>query len=189
MKSLAPIVLLALAACTTAAQPVRVTRFAARPDLPKGPVAAATVPSASLEQRSYDAAIADALARAGFPTTDGPSARYLYTLEVTRDVREGPPRRSPVTIGLGGGTGGYGGGVGLGASFGIGKRKSSATASTYLTLRLSDRATGTTVWEGSAKSQGPDGSDRTQPVPTVQRMADALLRDFPGQSGRTISVP
>jgi hypothetical protein len=174
---------LALALVTTAAVaaiPVQVTRFTTPGELVRGPVAPA-VAAASLEQSTYDAAVSRKFADIGF-TGEG-SARYLYKAEVTKDVRRNTVRRSPVTIGIGGGTGGFGGGFGIGGSFGLGGNRGRDTTVTTLSVKLIDYATGQTVWEGraAAESTAPGGE-------SVDRLADALFKDFPGQSGRTISV-
>ncbi len=168
------------ASAAGAKQPVQVTRFTSGTEIVRGPAAPA-VAAVSLEQSTYDAAVSKALADVGF-APEG-AATYVYTAEVTKDVRRNPVRRSPVTIGIGGGTGGYGGGFGIGGSFGIGGNRSRDTTVTVLSVRLRDRATGRTVWEGraEAESTAPGGE-------SVERLAAALFKDFPGQSGRTISV-
>ena len=188
MRRLILATLILTAGCATTPAPVAVTRFAARPDVPRGSVAAA--PGAiSLEQKNYDFAVERALVSAGFqPLTDG-QPRYIFTSEVTRDSRDAAPRRSPVTIGIGGGTGGYGGGFGLGASFGLGSTRSRNAVVTRLSVQLRDRITNAVVWEGRAQTSAADDSPSAQPSAAVERLAQALFRDFPGESGRTISVP
>jgi hypothetical protein len=174
---------LSLALCSGAvaiAKPVEVTRFAAPGEIARGPAAPA-VAAGSLEQSTYDAAVSSALAQAGFAAEGSP--RYTYTAEVTKDVRRNSVRRSPVTIGVGGGTGGFGGGFGIGGSFGIGSSRGRDTTMTTLFVQLRDRTSGQVVWEGRAqtKSTAPGGE-------RIERLAAALFRDFPGQTGRTISV-
>ncbi len=172
---------LGVALCSGAvAKPVQVTRFAAQGEIVRGP-AAPFAAAAGLEQSTYDAAVSRELAQAGFAAEGAP--RYTYTTEVTKDVRRNPVRRSPVTIGIGGGTGGYGGGIGIGGSFGIGNSRSRDTTMTTLFVQLRDRASGKVVWEGRAEAESTaPGGER------IERLAAALFRDFPGQTGRTISV-
>jgi hypothetical protein len=171
----------ALCAGTAAyAKPVQVTRFAATGEIVRGPAAPAAA-AVSLEQSTYDAAVSRELAQAGF-AAEG-TALYTYTAEVTKDVRRDPIRRSPVTIGIGGGTGGYGGGFGIGGSFGIGSSRGRDTTMITLFVQLRDRASGKVVWEGRAQTDSTaPGGER------IERLAAALFRDFPGQTGRTISV-
>ena len=175
--------LLALATSATPAParpPVSVTRFALDAAVVPGTVAPAGG-APTLEARHDEDIVAGQLARLGFATSDPGSARYLYTVEVSRDLRAPVQRRSPVTIGIGGGTGGYGGGVGLGASFGLGGRPREVTT-TRLFVRLRDRATQQVVWEGRAEASGEARDTDTA------RLAAALFRDFPGATGRTITV-
>lgn len=162
------------------AKPVQVTRFSASVAVTPGPAAPATK-AATLEQSTYEAVVARELASVGF-APEG-EARYTYSVEVTKDVRADRARRSPVTIGIGGGTGGWGGGVGLGASFGIGSGRNRDTTITRLSVQLRDRVTGNTIWEGRAEATSTAvGGER------IERLAAALFKDFPGQTGRTISV-
>lgn len=162
------------------AKPVQVTRFATPVAVTPGPAAPVTK-AATFEQSTYEGAVALELARLGF-APDG-EVRYTYNVEVTKDVRTDRVRRSPVTIGIGGGTGGWGGGVGLGASFGIGSGRGRDTTVTRLSVQLRDRVSGNTVWEGRAETESAAvGGER------IERLAAALFRDFPGQTGRTISV-
>ncbi len=174
---------LAVALCSgtvAVAKPVQVTRFAAPEEIMRGPAAPATA-AVSLEQSTYDAAVSRELAQAGF-AAEG-KAQYIYTAEVVKDVRRNTARRSPVTIGIGGGTGGYGGGFGIGGSFGIGSSRGRDTTFTTLFVQLRDRTSGKVVWEGRAEADSTaPGGER------IERLAAALFRDFPGQTGRTISV-
>ncbi|UVO55531.1 DUF4136 domain-containing protein [Sphingomonas sp. SUN039] len=183
MKKLFAVAALGVALSTAMpaiARPVQVTRFAIAEAIVPGPVAPMKT-AVSLEQSTYDTAVVQELARIGF-SGEG-AARYDYTVEVTKDVRRDPVRRSPVTIGIGGGTGGWGGGFGIGGSFGVGTPRGRDTTVTRLFVQLRDRSTGKTVWEGRAESEsGAAGGER------IERLAAALFRDFPGQSGRTISV-
>lgn len=179
-----PLALVVMSAAAAARPPVEVTRFAAQPTIVPGSASPTSTPGQSLEQRANEDAVAGALSRVGFRPADPANARYTYSVDVTREVRDAQRRRSPISIGIGGGTGGYGGGVGLGANFGVGGRRSSATTVTRLSVQLHDRATQSVVWEGRATTT----DDRDQPVATVTRLADALFKDFPGDSGRTIKV-
>ena len=169
------------AAPALARTPVSVTRFSLDATVVRGTVAVAGG-APSLESRADEDAVARTLAQAGFAAADAGSARYLYTVEVAHDLRPSIQRRSPVTIGIGGGTGGYGGGVGLGASFGIGRHPPQDIVTARLFVRLRDRVTQQVVWEGRAEATGAPRDTETG------RLASALFRDFPGASGRTITV-
>jgi Domain of unknown function (DUF4136) len=176
--------LIALSACTTTMPPIDVTRFSRAGDVVRGPVAAIPDSAPTLEQRRHESVVGQQLTRLGFAARDATTARYVYAVDVTRDSHAAAPQRAPVTIGIGGGAGGYGGGIGVGASFGLG-RQSRDRIVTRLAVRLVDKASGQVVWEGRAEGL----SDPRAQDSDVGRLAAALFRDFPGESGRTISVP
>jgi hypothetical protein len=56
---------------------------------------------------------------------------------------------------------------------------------TLLDVRIQRRSDGSTFWQGRAVTEHPAGAPRAE---TVERLAAALFRDFPGESGRTIRV-
>jgi Domain of unknown function (DUF4136) len=178
---------IALSGCAASIPPVQVTRFHLGSEIARAPVAPVALDS-SLERAAYDAAVARELARLGF-APGGTEARYTFATEVTRDTRAAAPKRSPITIGVGGGTGGYGGGVGVGASFGLGGNKSSEIVVTRLSVQLRERGGKGIVWEGRAETEAGSNAPASQPGLAADKLATALFKDFPGESGRTITVP
>jgi hypothetical protein len=56
---------------------------------------------------------------------------------------------------------------------------------TMLDVRIQRRSDGSVFWQGRAIAETPAGAARAE---TVGRLAEALFRDFPGESGRTIRV-
>ena len=50
-------------------------------------------------------------------------------------------------------------------------------------------ATGAVVWEGRAQTEAPGNAPAAQPGLAADKLARALFQDFPGESGRTITVP
>ncbi len=106
--------------------------------------------------------------------------------QVDRSFFDGPPRSS-FSIGIGGGSYGYGGGVGGGVSVPIQGRPTQNVA-TRLIVQIKRRSDSTTIWEGRAETAQRFGTPGSQPAETVAKLAGALFRDFPGVSGRTISV-
>jgi Domain of unknown function (DUF4136) len=188
MRSIVIASALALGGCAASIPPVSVTRF--HLGAPAVGTIAATPGVNTLEAGTYRAAVERELNRLGFATTgDAQNAVYTFSATTTTDTRDALAQRSPVTIGIGGGTGGYGGGVGLGASFGIGGNKSRQIVVTQLSVQLRRRADQTVVWEGRAETQAPSNAPAAQPGLAADKLASALFRDFPGISGRTISVP
>jgi len=182
---------LTLAGCATT-QPVEVTRFHLDRPLGRGtidvqPLAAAG--PASLEFKTYAAAVQGELLRAGYTAAaPGATAQYLATVDFIRTSRgvidEGPP----VTLGLG--VGGFGRHVGGGAEggIGIGKHRRKELIASQLSVRITDRATGSTVWEGRAELDGAVGLHQVDSGAAAARLAHALFQGFPGESGRTIRV-
>lgn len=187
-----------LAGCETTATnaPVQVTRFHLGAPLERGTLTVEPAPGGapgSLEFQTYAAAVQSQLLNQGFtaPAT-GNSGQYVAVLGVNRDTREGPPRRSPFTIGIGGGgySGGYGGGVGLGGgvSFPIGKARSRAIIGTEMSVQIRRRSDNTVIWEGRAQTQADERAPAAQADQAAGKLAHALFLGFPGESGRSITV-
>lgn len=195
MRTVAIVSLAVLAAaCTAPSAPVRVTRF--HLDAPIDRVAVAVAPDpgtsnvAGLEAAFYERAIAAELAAQGFGTggAAGGGEPLLASFSVTRTLREIEPPRSPVTIGIGGGS--FGGGVGGGGSvaFGVGKKRGREAYVTELAVQLRRRPAGEVVWEGRAQTSADTRAPEAQPEATARKLSRALFQGFPGESGRTISV-
>lgn len=200
MARIVPLVLagaaLALAGCatTTGGRGTDVTRYHLGQPIPPGAVAVeplATSVTISPEYRSYADAVGVELGRLGFAPTagvEGGSSPYIASVSFTRSAR-GTVRTPPkFSIGLGGGS--YGGGVGLGGgvSTGIGAKTREVIVS-ELAVQLRRRSDGTVIWEGRAQSGGLERTGDVQPGPTAARLANALFKGFPGESGVTISAP
>lgn len=189
---------MSLGACATTptASPVEVSRFHLGAPLETGTLSAEATTAGwatSLESQIYTAAVANELAKYGYaqPAT-GANSQYLAVVGVTRTTRPGPPRRSPITIGIGGGTstGGYGGGVGIGGgvSFPIGKPRYRTIVMTDLSVQIRRRTDGTVIWEGHAQTATDSQSPDAQTNAEAAKLAGAIFRGFPGESGRTITV-
>ncbi len=200
MKTLALLapVALAVSGCATTGPrsgPTEVIRYNLGQPIAPGTVAVEPISGAaqvSPEYQMYADAVAAELGRLGFtPAPAGTSPQYFAAVgfnRVSRGEVRTPPRFS---IGLGGGNfgGGRGGGVGLGGgvSTGIGGKTLQAYSS-ELAVQLKRRSDGTIVWEGRAQRPSLSGPDE-QPIATAGRMANALFRGFPGESGITTTVP
>lgn len=70
------------------------------------------------------------------------------------------------------------------AGLGAGSREANAVA-TLLDVRIQRRSDGSVFWQGRAVAEMPASTPRAQ---VVEQLAEALFRDFPGESGRTIRV-
>jgi len=183
---------LALAGCATAPES-QVTRFHLNQPIARGQIAVEPLLPAdkgSAEFQSYSSIIGAELARLGFTEAPGLAAsEQVAVVGVERGTRDTLGRRSGLTVGIGGGSYGWGGGVGGGVSFPVGgSSRGSQVVVTRLFVQIKRRSDGTVFWEGRAETAARAGSPDAQPVDTVRRLASAMFRDFPGQSGRTITV-
>ncbi|HEU4969430.1 DUF4136 domain-containing protein [Sphingomonas sp.] len=180
--------LLALGACATPSPPVEVTRFHLGEVNERGTVAIEPEPGArpGMEFDIYANAVANELNRLGFAQVDGVGqSLYVAVVDVRTAARERVGGGSPVSVGIGGSTGGWHSGVGGGISFGLGGRRGGLWVGAELSVQLKRRSDQTVVWEGRARGEAPERDSAA----LAGRLANALFRDFPGQSGRTISVP
>jgi hypothetical protein len=78
--------------------------------------------------------------------------------------------------------------MGIGGGAALGGTSAPNVVVTLLEVRIKRRSDGTIFWEGRAASEGPANSTAAERTAAVEKLAEALFRDFPGESGRTISV-
>ncbi len=90
-------------------------------------------------------------------------------------------------MGVGGSTGSYGGGVGVGIGIDL-SGKPKPVIATQLRIQLREAGGGKTVWEGRAETAAKQGSPAAQPGMAAGKLADALFRDYPGASGKTVTI-
>ena len=188
----------ALAGCATTSSlpPTEVIRYHLGQPIARGTVAVEPMSGgapASLEFKTYAAAVEAELLKVGYTVPpQGTTPDYVATVAFTRTSREGPPRQSPVSIGIGGGgfSGGGGrrggGGVGLGGGIGfpIGRSRPTQLLVAELAVTIKRRADQSPIWEG--KAQGI--SDIKGADEQAGKLARALFTGFPGDSGRTITA-
>jgi hypothetical protein len=188
MRILPLFALALLPACAATIPPVEVTRFHLNQNLAPGGLETAAAPGldgTSIEFRTYAIAVGREMARLGFGQG---SPAYRAEIGFDRDTRERLARRSPVSIGIGGGSFGRNVGFGLGTSFGIGGSRSRDVVVTRLSVRLVRKSDQSTVWEGRAETEAPERAPAAQPGLAAEKLARALFAGFPGESGRTITV-
>ncbi len=187
--------LLALGACTTTGgrlPPTEVIRYHLPDGVERGPVTVEPA-QAGLMSQPYEMAVGRQLVASGYPAAGAGPSPFVAVVEVRQRERAGPPRRSGFSIGIGGGgfSGGRNGGVGIGGGVEVpvGSARGSTLVETELSVLIKRRADQTTMWEGHARTvadlRRPGASDAA----TADKLAGALFTGFPGESGRTISVP
>lgn len=190
-SALALLILLQPAAALAATTKVEVSRFhllaPPAPSLAGSSItvepAAPTAEPPSLQFGVLAAAAYAELARAGFkPMAAGQPADHVARITLT-GTSEVVRKRSPISIGVGGGTGGWNGGVGGGVSFPIGGGTRTVTAA-QMTIQIRRASDKTVVWEGRASAIAP-GAD---PISAAPALLQALLKGFPGANGRSETV-
>ena len=123
---------------------------------------------------AYAAAVERHLARLGWTVvrTVGQSEQVAL-VDVTQGSREAIAPLTSARIGRG-----------LAATTQTGS--SAGVVATLLEVGIKRRSDGTVFWEGRAVDEARTGSAGAAPAAAVERLATALFRDFPGESGRTI---
>ena len=183
---------LALAGCAAQAPETRVTRFHLGQPIARGEIVVEPRDPAmakALEFQTYASAVAEELARVGFRLAPGlAKSELVAVVDVARGTRAMLEESSPFSIGLGGGTFGRHVGVGGGVSFPIGKGKTRELIGTELRVQIKRRSDGTVIWEGRAMNEARSDTPYAEPAAAIRRLAAALFQDFPGESGRTITV-
>jgi hypothetical protein len=150
---------------------------------PIGVIAMAGGTGDARQGATFEAAVVDQLAQAGYDTvTPGTAGGQLAEVRVTRDVvRPEETKRSPIsgetTIGVG--TGGSFAGMAVNVDL---SKPAKALLSTRLTARIRDRATGKLLWEGRADIVTRDGDNRWTDQAIATRLAAALFEDFAARS-------
>lgn len=199
-----------LAACATAPGPVEVTRFhapAAMNQLGNGTIfidsapafgndvpgadwnndGLSARPAGALELSVYKAAVAEELRRLGYREVARGEAGQVAEVRLDRQILARGQRRGPVSVGVGGGTGGYGSGVGVGLGLNLGGG-SDEEVLTQLGVTIRDRIGGQPLWEGRAEFAVDPDSPLAQANANAATVANALFREFPGESGETVEV-
>ena len=188
---------LLLAGCTTGYghRPVEVSRYHLGQPMERTTVAVEPMTGAnqvSPEYQLYADAVTAELQRLGYvrSTSDTPSG-YIAAVSFTHSPRGAFREPPPFSIGLGGGgiSGGRRGGVGVGGgvSFGVGGKTRQVMGS-ELWVQLRRRSDNSTIWEGRAVTESVSGVKGSNPREEAARLAYALFRDFPGESGVTTTV-
>jgi hypothetical protein len=193
IKTVAAVVgLLALGGCVAPVGPVEVTRFHL-PDtsvLGKGTIAVEPAPGQngdSMEFRSYAAAVEQQLAAVGYSIAPGTASSQVALLKLDRQTSRPERARGPVSVGVGGAAGSWGSGAGVGVGIDL-SGPPPQQIETSMAVAIKDRAAGTRLWEGRASFTVRASSPLASTQLGAPKLAEALFKDFPGNSGETIQV-
>ncbi len=174
--------------------PPSVTRFHLGQPIARAVIAVEPGDPADASSLEFDA-IADAvgreLTRLGWTVQKGNARSEQVAIVTVNQESRIAPRRSGFSVGIGGGTGSYGrrGGVGVGGGVNIPVgRTTNRLGATQLAVRIQRRSDATVAWEGRADYEARAGTSDAARAAAADRLAAALFRDFPGESGRTIRV-
>lgn len=180
---------------TTRTAPVDVTRFHLGRPVDRGTFATEPVRTLAIvspEYQTYADAVSRELTQLGFSAADAAASQYIASVSFVRATRGFVEKAPPVSIGLGGGGGGFGrrSGVGLGGgvNFGLGGGQREVIGS-ELSVQIRRRSDGTVLWEGRAVTDALENTPAGQPIVAADRLAAALFKGFPGESGITTTVP
>ncbi len=196
LASPAPLAALAalalLAGCAAQTPAARVTRFHLGQTIARGDIAIQPRQpgeDAGLDYQSYAAAVGRGLEGNGFRLSgDAKTAELIALIAIDRQTFEDGPPRAPASIGIGLGTGGGGFGIGGSVAIPVGKPRLRESVRTELSVQIRRRSDGSAIWEGRAQLAAPSGTPLAAPGPAVERLAAALFKGFPGESGKTITV-
>jgi len=184
---------LLVAGCAAQTPPVQVTRFHLGQPIARGEIAVEPRDrgdSDSLAFQAMAAPVRNELGQIGFTAAaDLRHSELVAVVGVSRGTRTDPSDRSGVRVGIGGSSIGGGVGLGGGITFPLGRRRPSEVVGTELSVQIKRRSDGTVMWEGRARSEARAGTPDAAPEAAVARLAHALFTGFPGESGRTITVP
>ena len=147
--------------------------------------------SSSLEFSQLSRAVERELTRLGWTVAPANArSEQVALVTINQGSREAMSRGSGISIGFGGGSGGYyGGGAAAGVSADIPVGGSAhQIIMTELAVRIQRRSDATVAWEGRAQMEARADSELGSPGAAMDRLAQALFQDFPGESGRTIRI-
>ena len=125
---------------------------------------------------AYAASVARQLTRLGWTVVPRTArSEQVAMIDLEQGSREAIAALSAARVGRG---------VAVGAPAGAAQN----VTATLLEVAIRRRSDGTVFWEGRAVAEAPTGSAEAARTAAVERLSEALFRDFPGESGRTIRL-
>ena len=172
---------------------VEVSRFLAEGTaaqaLGHGTIAVATEAdrlAGDVERATYEAAVIDQLAGAGYDTaTPGDGGQVVELTVRHAEIAPAEAKRRPVSGEMAVGVSNHGSYQALGLNIDLSKPRK-ALLSTRLEARIRDKASGAVLWEGRADIATREGDSKWTDQAIAARLAEALFAGFPGKNGETI---
>lgn len=148
-----------------------VTRIHLGGNIARGEVAVeprfTTQAAGGVYEPGFGATVASELQTLGFrPAANPATSEFVATVDVATATGAALAARAPAP--------------------GAAPETAAAGIATQLAVQLKRRSDGSIVWEGRARAPARAGSVAS--AATVRKLARAMFRDFPGESGRTIIV-
>ena len=174
---------------------VEVTRFVAdgpaAARLGHGQVSVTAAPddtSDARERATYEAAVIDRLAGAGYDTASpaGDAGQTVELRIVHAEVEPPEAPHKPISGETEVGVSNRGSYVAFGLGVDLSKPRK-ALVSTRLEARIRDKATGQVLWEARADIATRDGDAHWTDQAIAGKLASALFSGFPGRNGETIA--
>ena len=142
--------------------------------------------------RAFADAVAAELTASGYSVVQAGagSAKYAATVGYRRGERLAPDNGPRFSVGIGGASFGRHSGVGGGVDVPVSGNKLRQVVGTELSVKIAERgaAGAGVIWEGRGMTEADDRLPDAAPEIAARKLANALFRGFPGESGRTITV-
>ncbi|WP_225206979.1 DUF4136 domain-containing protein [Novosphingobium huizhouense] len=127
----------------------------------------------------YEAAVVDELARKGYDTATAQDPGQVVQVGVShRTVVPAEAPHRPISGAMSTTISNRGSGYGLALNVDLSKPRK-AIVETRLDVRIRDKASGATLWEGHAEAQNREGDDGLDNGAVAGRLASALFAKFP----------
>lgn len=185
----------ALGGCASAPinRPVEVLRYHADP-VARGTIVvepAIGTEAQSVLFRAFADAVAAELTANGYTVVPASAQpRYVANVMFRRGGRLAPDTGPRVSVGIGGGSFGRSTAVGGGVDVPVTGNKLREVVGTEMSVKIAERGgTGVgVIWEGRGMTEADSRLPEASPEGAARKLANALFRGFPGESGRTITV-
>lgn len=137
------------------------------------------------EEATFEAAIIDQLAKAGYDTiTKDPTGGQVTEISILHDeLVPAEQKHSPISGSVEAGVSNYGSMMGVQLNYDATKPRG-ALIETRLTMRILDRASGKALFEGRARIATREGDSRWDDDKVANRLAAAIFAKFPRSAPR-----